>query len=42
MEVVVLNLIQSVLIMNKEEIVFRGTLEDLREHPEVIEKYLEV
>jgi len=42
MEAAVLDLIQSVLIMNKEVIVLRGTLENLREHSEVIEKYLEV
>lgn len=39
---VVLDLAQTVLVMNKGEIVFRGTPEELRALPEVIERYLEV
>lgn len=39
---VVLDLAHSVLIMNKGEIVFRGTPEELRVSHEVVEKYLEV
>jgi ABC-type branched-subunit amino acid transport system ATPase component len=30
------------MVMNKGEIVFRGTPEDLQEEPDVIEKYLEI
>jgi branched-chain amino acid transport system ATP-binding protein len=39
---VVLDLARTVLVMNKGEIVFKGTPEELKAHPEVIEKYLEV
>jgi branched-chain amino acid transport system ATP-binding protein len=39
---VVMELASSVLIMNKGEIVFAGTPQDLQGHPEVVERYLEV
>jgi branched-chain amino acid transport system ATP-binding protein len=38
----VLELASHVLIMNKGEIVFRGTPEDLRSRPDIREQYLEV
>jgi branched-chain amino acid transport system ATP-binding protein len=39
---VVMEMAGSVLIMNKGEIVFAGTPQDLQGHPEVVERYLEV
>jgi branched-chain amino acid transport system ATP-binding protein len=39
---VVLDLARTVLVMNKGEIVFKGTPEELKGSPEVMERYLEV
>jgi branched-chain amino acid transport system ATP-binding protein len=39
---VVLNLAQRVAVMNKGEIVFRGTPEELKASPDVIARYIEV
>lgn len=39
---VIMDLANTVLVMNKGEIVFTGTPQELDAHPEVIEKYLEV
>jgi ABC-type branched-subunit amino acid transport system ATPase component len=37
-----MDLADSVLIMNKGEIVYKGTPDELQASPEVIETYLEV
>jgi branched-chain amino acid transport system ATP-binding protein len=39
---VVMDLADSVLIMNKGEIVYRGTPDELQASPDIIEMYLEV
>ena len=39
---VVMDLADSVLIMNKGEIVYRGTPDELQARPDIIEMYLEV
>ena len=39
---VVLDLARTVMIMNKGEIVFRETPDELRAHHEVVEKHLEM
>jgi len=39
---VVMDLASTVLVMNKGEIVFTGTPQELRARPDVVEKYLEV
>jgi branched-chain amino acid transport system ATP-binding protein len=39
---VIMELVQSLMIMNKGEIVYRGTPDELRGRPDIVEKYLEI
>ena len=39
---VILDLVESLMIMNKGEIVFQGTPDELRGRPDIIERYLEI
>jgi branched-chain amino acid transport system ATP-binding protein len=39
---VILDLVESLMVMNKGEIVFQGTPDELRGRPDIIERYLEI